>query len=97
MESIISSTIFTIAFVVIALLFLMRMFRVLREYERGVIFLLGRFYRVKGPGLIIVFPVIQQMASSMRRPGVDLVSVPELEVFPAWQYRPNSRRRLTVR
>jgi len=35
--------------------------RILREYERGVIFLLGRFYSVKGPGLIIVVPVIQQM------------------------------------
>ncbi|MBR9882794.1 slipin family protein [Marinobacterium lacunae] len=37
------------------------MFRILREYERGVIFLLGRFYKVKGPGLIIVVPVIQQI------------------------------------
>jgi len=36
-------------------------FRVLREYERGVIFMLGRFYKVKGPGLIIVIPVLQQM------------------------------------
>ena len=36
-------------------------FRVLREYERGVIFTLGRFWKVKGPGLIIVIPVIQQM------------------------------------
>jgi len=35
--------------------------RILREYERGVIFLLGRFWRVKGPGLIIVIPAIQQM------------------------------------
>jgi regulator of protease activity HflC (stomatin/prohibitin superfamily) len=35
--------------------------RVLREYERGVVFFLGRFQRVKGPGLIIVVPVIQQM------------------------------------
>jgi len=35
--------------------------RVLREYERGVVFFLGRFQRVKGPGLIIVIPVIQQM------------------------------------
>jgi regulator of protease activity HflC (stomatin/prohibitin superfamily) len=34
---------------------------VLREYERGVVFLLGRFYRVKGPGLILVIPGIQQM------------------------------------
>ncbi len=36
-------------------------FRVLREYERGVVFMLGRFYRVKGPGLIIIIPVLQQM------------------------------------
>ena len=37
------------------------MFRVLREYDRGVIFMLGRFYKVKGPGLIIIIPVLQQM------------------------------------
>jgi regulator of protease activity HflC (stomatin/prohibitin superfamily) len=36
-------------------------FRILREYERGVIFFLGRFQKVKGPGLIIVIPGIQQM------------------------------------
>ncbi len=35
--------------------------RVLREYERGVVFFLGRFYAVKGPGLIILIPVVQQM------------------------------------
>jgi regulator of protease activity HflC (stomatin/prohibitin superfamily) len=35
--------------------------RVLKEYERGVIFFLGRFQKVKGPGLIIVIPVIQKM------------------------------------
>jgi regulator of protease activity HflC (stomatin/prohibitin superfamily) len=35
--------------------------RILREYERGVIFQLGRFWAVKGPGLIILIPVIQQM------------------------------------
>ena len=36
-------------------------FRILREYERGVIFFLGRFQIVKGPGLIIVIPGVQQM------------------------------------
>ncbi|MBN7798085.1 slipin family protein [Parahaliea mediterranea] len=46
-------------FLVIGLL--VSMFRVLREYERGVIFMLGRFYKVKGPGLIIIIPVLQQM------------------------------------
>ncbi len=35
--------------------------RVLREYERGVVFQLGRFWRVKGPGLVIVIPGLQQM------------------------------------
>jgi regulator of protease activity HflC (stomatin/prohibitin superfamily) len=36
-------------------------FRILREYERGVVFMLGRFWRVKGPGLVVVIPGIQQM------------------------------------
>ena len=35
--------------------------RILREYERGVVFLLGRFWKVKGPGLVILIPFIQQM------------------------------------
>jgi len=35
--------------------------RILREYERGVVFQLGRFWMVKGPGLIVIWPVIQQM------------------------------------
>jgi len=35
--------------------------RILREYERGVVFMLGRFYRVKGPGLVLVIPAVQQM------------------------------------
>ncbi len=46
---------------VIAIILASSMFRVLREYERGVVFMLGRFYKVKGPGLIIVIPVLQQM------------------------------------
>ncbi|MBK6006443.1 slipin family protein [Ramlibacter ginsenosidimutans] len=35
--------------------------RVLREYERGVVFQLGRFWKVKGPGLVVLIPGIQQM------------------------------------
>jgi regulator of protease activity HflC (stomatin/prohibitin superfamily) len=35
--------------------------RILREYERGVVFMLGRFWKIKGPGLILVVPGIQQM------------------------------------
>ncbi len=36
-------------------------FRILREYERAVVFMLGRFWRVKGPGLILIIPGVQQM------------------------------------
>jgi len=47
--------------IIVILLIVMASIRILREYERGVIFMLGRFYKVKGPGLIIVIPIIQQM------------------------------------
>ncbi len=46
---------------IITLVIVFSSLRVLREYERGVIFQLGRFWKVKGPGLILVIPVIQQM------------------------------------
>jgi regulator of protease activity HflC (stomatin/prohibitin superfamily) len=47
--------------IVVALVLLAMSVRVLREYERGVVFQLGRFWAVKGPGLIILIPVLQQM------------------------------------
>jgi regulator of protease activity HflC (stomatin/prohibitin superfamily) len=53
--------IFVLALGVLFVALLFSAFRVLREYERGVIFMLGRFYSVKGPGLIILIPVVQQM------------------------------------
>jgi regulator of protease activity HflC (stomatin/prohibitin superfamily) len=46
---------------VIAIVLLLSAFRILREYERAVVFLLGRFDKIKGPGLIIIIPFIQQM------------------------------------
>lgn len=53
-----------IPYVIIAILvlvFLFNFFHVLREYERAVVFTLGRFWKVKGPGLIIIVPFIQQI------------------------------------
>jgi len=47
--------------VILVLAILISAIRILREYERGVIFFLGRFQAVKGPGLIIVIPLIQKM------------------------------------
>ncbi|MBU0500846.1 MAG: slipin family protein [Gammaproteobacteria bacterium] len=46
---------------VLIILLLASTLKILREYERGVVFLLGRFWKVKGPGLVIIIPVIQQM------------------------------------
>jgi len=54
---------FGLVVLVLVIAFATVMFRVLREYERGVVFMLGRFYKVKGPGLIIVIPVLQKMVS----------------------------------
>ena len=59
---------------------------ILKEYERGVIFSLGRFWKVKGPGLIIVIPIIQQMIRTHLRtvvmvvPSQDVISKDNVSV-----------------
>ncbi|MED5353164.1 MAG: SPFH domain-containing protein, partial [Nitrospinota bacterium] len=64
---------FLLTFFVLLGLLLFSMVKVLREYERGVVFLLGRFWKVKGPGLIIVLPVIQSMVKvSLRTVVMDV-------------------------
>lgn len=53
-----------VAYLIVAvavLIFLSAAIRILREYQRGVVFTLGRFTAVKGPGLIILIPFVQQM------------------------------------
>lgn len=45
----------------VVVMFMASAIKILREYERGVVFLLGRFWKVKGPGFIIIIPIIQQM------------------------------------
>ncbi len=71
-----------ISYLTIAVLvfgFLSQMIKILKEYERGVVFLLGRFWKVKGPGLIIVLPVIQTMVRVDLRTRV--LDVPEQDVI----------------
>lgn len=61
-------------------------FRILREYERGIVFFLGRFQTVKGPGLIIVVPGIQQIVKVDLRtqvydvPSQDVISKDNISV-----------------
>ena len=64
---------FYILAIVLIVLFLMSAIRVLREYERGVIFRLGRVIKTKGPGLIILIPVIDKMVKvSLRLVAMDV-------------------------
>ena len=68
-----------LVFLGLVLALLASAFRVLREYERGVVFMLGRFWKVKGPGLILVIPVIQQMVRADLRTIV--MDVPSQDVI----------------
>ncbi len=71
---------FGLSLLVMVLLVLFAMsVRVLREYERGVVFQLGRFWGVKGPGLIILIPVLQQMVRVDLRTVV--LDVPKQDVI----------------
>jgi regulator of protease activity HflC (stomatin/prohibitin superfamily) len=65
--------------VLLVVAFLASAIRILREYERGVVFTLGRFTGVKGPGLIILIPIIQQMVKTDLRTYVE--DVPSQDVI----------------
>ena len=68
------------ALIALLLVLLYSSVRILREYQRGVVFMLGRFWRVKGPGLVILIPGIQQMVTvdlrvvTMDVPPQDVIS-----------------------
>src|SRR5690606_5686793 len=69
-----------IVLLIIAVVIAANALRILREYQRGVIFTLGRFSGVKGPGLIFVIPILQQIVRvdlrtvTMDVPGQDVIS-----------------------
>ncbi len=64
---------------ILVVMFLASALRVLREYERGVIFQLGRFWKVKGPGLVVLIPAIQQMVRVDLR--VVVMAIPSQDVI----------------
>lgn len=76
MQQLLSSGMLTPVILVGLVLFIaFSLFHVLREYERGVVFFLGRFQTVKGPGLIVVIPMVQQMVKvDMRTVVMDVPS-----------------------
>jgi regulator of protease activity HflC (stomatin/prohibitin superfamily) len=70
---------FSLGAAILVALILFWSFRILREYERGVVFQLGRFWAVKGPGLFILIPVVQQMVKMDLRTVV--LDVPPQDVI----------------
>ena len=70
---------FGIVVLIIVAFLIFSAINVLKEYERGVIFLLGRFWKVKGPGLILVIPGIQKMVRVDLR--VIVMDVPTQDVI----------------
>jgi len=63
----------TIAIIILVIFFLSSAIRILNEYERGVIFRLGRVIKAKGPGLIILIPIVDKMVKvSMRLVAMDV-------------------------
>jgi regulator of protease activity HflC (stomatin/prohibitin superfamily) len=70
---------FAIALVLLLLVLAFSSLRVLNEYERGVMFSLGRFTGIKGPGVIMVWPVVQQMRKVDLR--VIVLNVPKQDVI----------------
>src|SRR5580692_4367776 len=70
---------FAVAVVILLLILVFSAVRVLNEYERGVMFTLGRFTGIKGPGVILVFPVVQQMRKVDLR--VIVLNVPKQDVI----------------
>ena len=68
-----------VVLLILVVMFLFAAIKVLREYERGVVFFLGKYQSVKGPGLIILIPVVQKMVRvSLRTVAMD---VPPQEVI----------------
>jgi regulator of protease activity HflC (stomatin/prohibitin superfamily) len=70
---------FVIAVVILILVLLFSSLHVLNEYERAVIFQLGRFVGIRGPGLIFVWPIVQRMRKVDLR--VIVLSVPKQDVI----------------
>lgn len=74
-----NSFVFFSTLAAIGILIVFRSFRILWEYERGVVFTLGRFWKIKGPGLILVFPIIQKMVRVSLR--LVVLDIPTQEVI----------------
>ena len=70
---------FVIAVLILIVVLLFSAINVLNEYERAVVFTLGRFRGIKGPGLVLIYPIVQRMRKVDLR--VIVLSVPKQDVI----------------
>ena len=74
------STLYVLPFILFVALFLIASsIKILREYERAVLFTLGRFQRVKGPGLMLLMPFVQEMVRVDLR--IQVIEIPSQDVI----------------
>jgi regulator of protease activity HflC (stomatin/prohibitin superfamily) len=79
-EAMFSPTLYVVLFVLIVAAYLVAAsVRILREYERAVVFTLGRFQKVKGPGLVLLIPLIQEMVRVDLR--IQVIEIPSQDVI----------------
>src|ERR1039458_658264 len=75
-----SPTLYVLLFVLVVAAYLVAAsIRILREYERAVVFTLGRFQKVKGPGLVLLIPLIQEMVRVDLR--IQVIEIPSQDVI----------------
>lgn len=79
LQSLLNSAVWVIPVVAVLVFVLPTMIRILREYERGVIFRLGKLLHAKGPGLLILIPIVDRMVKVDLR--VITIDVPKQEMM----------------
>jgi regulator of protease activity HflC (stomatin/prohibitin superfamily) len=78
-QDLITSVLFVIVAFIILSVLIRATVKILREYERGVVFTLGRFQKVKGPGFIVLIPFVQEMVRVDLR--IQVIEIPEQDVI----------------
>jgi regulator of protease activity HflC (stomatin/prohibitin superfamily) len=73
------SSVIIIPIILVAAVLIMASVKILREYERAVVFTLGRFEKVKGPGLVLLIPFIQEMVRVDLR--IQVIEIPSQDVI----------------
>ena len=92
LEKLLNAMAWLVPIVILAILILPAMIRILREYERGVVFRLGKLLRAKGPGLVLLIPIVDRIVKIDLR--VITIDVPKQELMTRDNVRPDGEARM---